>query len=232
MPSLLALIMSATQICKMADQEDGLYSSEFDDEFKDDIAVSLLPREGDEPERKGILRYSKLNPRRAAIIVAVSFVLLLVIVLLAVYVRSSSTNKALDRQKSTISLRLPRHLLPIEYHVYLHPNLTTFKFSGRVDISLYCNEAANNITLHAGEKLHYSNVQVSFVPDGDDKENSKLMGISKISRLSGEMIYIKLNSKVERGKNYYLSIEFHSELNRGLSGFYLSTYNSSSGEVR
>lgn len=229
---MLALIMSATHIYKMADQEDGLYSSEFDDEFKDDIAVSLLPREGDEPERKGILRCSKLNPRRAAIIVAVSFVLLLVIVLLAVYVRSSSTNKSLDHQKSTISLRLPRHLLPIEYHVYLHPNLTTFKFSGKVDISLYCNEAANNITLHAGEKLNYSNVQVSFVPDGDDKEKSKLMGISKISRLSGEMIYIKLNSKVERGKNYYLSIEFHSELNRGLSGFYLSTYNSSSGEVR
>lgn len=71
-----------------------------------------------------------------------------------------------------------------------------------------------------------------FVLDGDDKEKLKFMGILKIFWFLGEMIYIKLNSKVEWGKNYYLFIEFYFELNRGLFGFYLSIYNFLLGEVR
>ena len=220
----------------MADQEDGFDSSgpEFEEEFRDQIGVSLLPRANSESERKRIFRCFTFN-RKTVIVGVVAVVLLLVIVLLAVYIRPASVQKVSNKKvnhQATNSLRLPRHLSPIEYRVYLHPNLTTFNFSGKVDILLYCNEAANNITLHIGKKVYYSSVQVSFVPDANDKKSTKPLGFTKISRLPGEMICIKLDSKLKRGKYYFLAIEFDSELSRGLAGFYLSTYKSSSGEIR
>lgn len=150
--------MLVIYICKMVDQEDGFYFLEFDDEFKDDIVVLFLFREGDEFERKGIFWYFKFNLRRVVIIVVVLFVLFFVIVFFVVYVWLSLINKVFDCQKSIILLRLLRYLLLIEYYVYLYFNLIIFKFFGKVDIFLYCNEVVNNIIFYVGEKFYYFNV--------------------------------------------------------------------------
>ena len=204
----------------MATQETG-------SDFKERINVPLLHETSSRPNRT--LCCFTLS-RKAAIVGIVVALLLILVVLLAVFARPSSVDKISNHHYSFI--RLPRHISPIEYHVYLHPNLTTFKFSGKVDVLLYCTEAADNITLHIGNKLNYFSVQVAYIPDLNDKQSKQALEVKKISRLSGEMIWIALDRKLQSRKYYFLVIEFDSELSRGLSGFYLSKYTATTGEMR
>lgn len=212
----------------MADEDNNsdISSHEFDDQLN----VSLLPET--DSQRKSIFHCLKLN-RKAAIFVVVAGLLLLLVVLLAVFLRPSSVASK-EEKKTQVhqSLRLPRHLSPIEYLVYLHPNLTTFKYSGKVEVLLYCKEAANNITLHVGKEINYASVLVAYIPDLNNTEGKQPLQVKTISRLAGEMIWIALDSELQRGKYYFLIIEFDSELSKGLSGFYLSKYTSPSGEIR
>lgn len=215
----------------MADEDNNSDTSSH--EFDDQLNVSLLPEtDSSDSQRQSIFHCLKLN-RKAAIFVVVAGSLLLLVVLLAAFFRPSSA-AAKEEKKDQVyqSLRLPRHLSPIEYLVYLHPNLTTFKYSGRVEVLLYCNEAANNITLHVGKEIMYTTVRVAYIPDLNDTEGKQPLQVKKISRLAGEMIWIALDSELQSGKYYSLIIEFDSELSKGLSGFYLSKYTSPSGETR
>ncbi|XP_078360605.1 endoplasmic reticulum aminopeptidase 1-like [Oculina patagonica] len=202
-------------------------------EFDDQLNVSLLPEtDSSNSQRQSKFHCLKLN-RKAAIFVVVAGSLLLLVVLLAAFLRPSSA-AAKEEKKDQVyqSLRLPRHLSPIEYLVYLHPNLTTFKYSGKVEVLLYCNEAANNITLHVGKEINYNTVRVAYIPDLNDTEGKQPLQVKKISRLAGEMIWIALDSELQSGKYYSLIMEFDSELSKGLSGFYLSKYTSPSGQTR
>lgn len=203
------------------------------DTLDDQINVSLLPETDGQSKR--IFQCFTLHRRKAAIFAVIAALLLLVVVLLAVFLRSSSSAASKQDKKHPIrqSLRLPTHLSPIEYSVYLHPNLTTFKYSGKVKVLLYCNKAANNVTLHSGKKINYNGrVKVAYIPDLNDMQTKQPLGVKKTSRLAGEMMWIELESELQSGKYYLLIIEFDSELSRGLAGFYLSTYKSPSGETR
>ena len=211
----------------MADQDD--HSDTESPEFDDQVNVSLLPETNS--RRKTVFPCFPLT-RKTAIFGVVAVLLLVVVVLLAVFLRSSSEMKEMKPQVEQ-SLRLPRHLSPIEYHVYLHPNLTTFTFSGKVEVLLHCNEASNNVTLHVGKKINYADVQVAFIPDSNNTEIKRALQVKKISRLADvEMICIELDSELESGNYYFLVIEFDSELSKGLAGFYVSKYISPSGETR
>lgn len=212
----------------MADQDN--HSDTGSHEFDDQVNVSLLPQTNS--RRKRVFQCFPLN-RKAAIFGVVAVLLLLVVVLLAVFLHTSSVESEKEKKDQVQqSLRLPRHISPIEYHVYLHPNLTTFKFSGKVQVLLYCNEASNNVTLHVGKKISYTDVQVAFIPDSNNTEIKQALEVKKISRLAGEMIWIELDSELQSGSYYFLVIEFDSELSKGLSGFYVSKYTSPSGETR
>jgi len=199
-------------------------------EFDDQVNVSLLPETSSRSKR--VFPCFRLN-RKTAIFSVVAVLLLVLVVLLVVFLRSSSV-EAKQENKAQVeqSLRLPRHLLPIEYHVYLHPNLTTFKFSGKVEILLYCNETSNNVTLHVGKDISYTDVQVAFIPHSNHMEIKQALEVKKISRLAGEMIWIELGGELQSGRQYVLVIEFDSELSKGLAGLYVSKYTSPSGETR
>lgn len=213
-------------LCNMADQDN--HSDAESHEFDDQVNVSLLPET--DSKRKTVFPSFPLN-RKTAIVSVVAVLLLVVVVLLAVFLRSSSEVKEKKPQVEQ-SLRLPRHLSPIEYHVYLHPNLTTFTFSGKVEVLLYCNEASNNVTLHVGKKINYAEVQVAFIPDSNHTEIKQTLQVKKISRLGGEMVWIELYRELQSGNYYFLVIEFDSELSKWLAGFYVSKYTSPSGETR
>lgn len=230
-------------------------------EFEDHINISLLPDKKRHRKKRFrgphfVLRLREMFGGKTAIYGVVTALLLLSVLLLVVFARPSSSYETVNKDRTknprydfqqtrdasvskkeasvreTQSLRLPRHLSPIEYLVYLHPNLTTFRFSGKVDVLLYCNEAANNITLHVGKKINYYNVSVREIQDLNDLSRINSMEVTNISRLHGEMISITLGSGLQSGNYYFLVIEFDSELSRGLSGFYLSSYKSPSGETR
>ena len=242
--------------------ESGLEGSDSSsDDLEDHVIISLLPEQ--KRHRKKRFRTANLTFRlrgmvcgKAAIYGAVTTLLLLSVLLLAVFARPSSSYEAVNKNKKNSrqdfelardasatlrgqkreeisSVRLPRHLTPIEYLVHLHPNLTTFNFSGKVDALLYCNEDSNNITLHIGNKIHETSVRVAHIPDLNDKSSVTELEIHSITRLPHrEMFVIRLDSLLLSGEYYFLIIEYNSVLSRGLSGFYLSTYYSSSGEKR
>ena len=212
----------------MADQD--THSDTESHEFDDQVNVSLLSETN--RRSKPVFPCFQLN-RKTAIFGVVAVLLLVLVVLLAVFLRSSSVEPKQEKKAQVEqSLRLPRHLSPIEYHVYLHPNLTTFKFSGKVEVLLYCHETSNNVTLHVGKKISYTDVQVAFIPDATHMEIKRALEVKKISRLAGEMIWIELDGELQNGGHYFLVIEFDSELSKGLAGFYVSKYTSRSGETR
>ena len=226
-------------------------------ELDDHVSISLLPEQNCHRKKKSrttnfCFKLRAMFGGKAAIYGVVTALLLLSVLLLAVFARPSSSFGTVNKEETnsrqhvefamdasaagTPSLRLPRHLTPIEYEVYLHPNLTTFIFSGSVKVFLYCNEAANNITLHIGKKIHVEepSVTVERIRDLKTKEVVKELRVESIPRIDGDMMVIRLDkdSKLERNKEYSLVIEFQSKLSRGLSGFYLSTYYSPTGEKR
>ena len=212
----------------MADQNN--HSDTESHEFDDQVNVSLLPETNS--RSKTVFPCFPLN-RKTTIFGVVAVLLLVLVVLLAVFLRSSSVESKQEKKAQVEqSLRLPRHLSPIEYHVYLHPDLTTFKFSGKVEVLLWCNEASNNVTLHVGKKINYTDVQVAFIPDSNHTEIKQALQVKQISRLTGEMICIELDSELQSDSHYFLVIEFDSELSKGLAGFYVSKYTSPSGETR
>ena len=228
--------------------------------LEDHVSISLLP------EQKHLRRKRHLSSNFAfklrnmfggkTAIFGITVLLLLLVLLIAVFARPSSstetnakdTHQSFDLPRDTSaapkrqihtpspSLRLPRHLSPIEYLVYLHPNLTTFKFSGKVDVLLYCSVSANNISLHVGDKIKVpeNGVKVASIQDLNTKETVKLLDVASVDRTQGEMLVITLqeNSLLQSGGYYFLVIEFSSVLRSELSGFYLSTYYTSSGEKR
>ncbi|XP_020619456.1 endoplasmic reticulum aminopeptidase 1-like isoform X1 [Orbicella faveolata] len=231
-------------------------------EFEDHINISLLPdKKRYRKNRFGgpnfALKLREMFGGKTTIYGVVTALLLISVLLLLVLARPSSSHETVNSDSRKISrhdfgqardaalakkevnaqesnsLRLPRHISPIEYLVYLHPNLTTFQVSGKVDVLLYCNEAANNITLHVGNNISYFNVAVGEVADLNNPDSNVVpIEVTGISRLHGEMLSITLGSELQGGKFYFLIIEFNSELSRGLSGFYLSKYTTKSGEER
>lgn len=226
-------------------------------ELDDHVSISLLPEQNRHRKKKSrtenfCFKLRAMFGGKAAIYGVVTALLLFSVLLLAVFARPSSSYETVNKEETNSrqdveftrdasaaenpSLRLPRHLTPIEYEVYLHPNLTTFTFSGSVEVYLYSSEAANNITLHVGKKIHVAelSVKVEHKRDLKTREVVKELRVESIRRMHGEMMVITLDkdSKLERNKEYSLFIEFTSKLSRGLSGFYLSTYFSPTGEKR
>ena len=227
-------------------------------EFEDHIDISLLPEKKHHRKKRFrgpnfVFRLWDMFGGKNTAYGVVTAVLLVSVFLIVVFARPSSSHETVNKNskknsrydfeqardasasgagkedEGSHSLRLPRHLLPIEYLVHLHPNLTTFNFSGKVDILLLCHEASNNITLHVGKKMNYFNVSVAKIQG----QNSVVpLSVTGISRLPGEMVVLTLSTELERGNFYFVVMEFNSELSRGLAGFYLSTYTSPSGETR
>ena len=225
-------------------------------EFEDHISISLLPDKKRNRKKRFagpnfVLKLKEMFGGKTTIYGVVTALLLISVLLLVVLARPSSSHETVNSDSRKISrhdfgqtrdaavakkeensLRLPRHISPIEYLVYLHPNLTTFHFSGKVDILLHCNQAANNITLHVGKNISYFNVAVGEVPDLNNPDSIVPIEVTDISRLHGEMLSITLGTELQAGKFYFLIMEFNSELSRGLSGFYVSKYTTASGEER
>lgn len=210
-------------------------------DVEDHVSISLLPDQKRNRKKRFsgqnlTLKLWKMFGGRAAIFGIATGLLVLSVLLLAVFARPSSSHETVNtkrmvQKKEARSLRLPRHLSPIEYLVHLHPNLTTFKFSGKVDVLLNCTESSHNITLHVGRKIEVTSVKVALLENSLAlKREIKVASFSP--HLPGEMMLISMDEELQPGKLYFLMIEFHSELSRGLSGFYLSKYFSPSGELR
>lgn len=114
-------------------------------------------------------------------------------------------------------IRLPEHVRPIHYELFMHPNLTTFQNKGTVEILINALDNVNFIVLHVKE-LNLTDFYLTKASYNQIRIRRHLI------YEPFEQLYIELDEYLERGHNYTLKIDFSKVLEEKLEGFYLSSY--------
>ncbi|CAB4062909.1 ENPEP [Lepeophtheirus salmonis] len=134
--------------------------------------------------------------------------------------QTESPGQDKDLQSWEKNIRLPRSVIPYHYDLYLHPDLSTGLFFGRVGIQIGSKESMNHFLLH----LKYLDVKmvkmytghINFQPPFQD-ENTDLINQETVD--------------IMEANNYTLYLEFNGSLTRGFVGFYKSTYQNGNGRM-
>ncbi|CAH3161876.1 unnamed protein product [Porites lobata] len=130
---------------------------------------------------------------------------------------------AKPNEEATSSYRLPKYIRPISYDIYIHPNLTTFKFSGK--IKLRCYRQTKKVMLHAHD------LRIVEIKIMDTKQ--KRLRISRGMRHGRKQQYvIIMKEDLKEMATYELYLAFNGALSDGLEGFYKSSYKARRGNVR
>ncbi|KAM9391999.1 endoplasmic reticulum aminopeptidase 2-like [Pholidichthys leucotaenia] len=124
-------------------------------------------------------------------------------------------------------LRLPRYIVPLHYHLLIHPNLTSLKFSGSVQIEVNVENNTNWVVLHSkGLQIFKATILDQNLAHLSHQD------LPVLHNPSNEQIGIFSPRVLSSGQKYFLYIEFGAQLAEGLDGFYKSTYRTSTGETR
>ncbi|XP_035513793.1 endoplasmic reticulum aminopeptidase 2 [Morone saxatilis] len=124
-------------------------------------------------------------------------------------------------------LRLPRYIIPLHYHLLLHPNLTSLSFTGSVQIQIDVQNNTNWVVLHSkGLQISKATILDQNLAHLSDQV------LPVLHNPSHEQIGIFSPRVLSNGQKYFLYIEFGAELAEGFYGFYKSTYRTSTGETR
>lgn len=115
------------------------------------------------------------------------------------------------------NIRLPEHIRPIHYDLFMHPNLTTFQNKGSVEILINAVDTVNFVVLHSKE-LNLTDFYLTKASYSQIKIRRYLL------YEPFEQLYLELDEHLEKGHNYTLKIDFSKILEEKLEGFYLSSY--------
>ncbi|XP_054628263.1 endoplasmic reticulum aminopeptidase 2 [Dunckerocampus dactyliophorus] len=124
-------------------------------------------------------------------------------------------------------LRLPRYIIPLHYHILVHPNLTSFHFTGSVTIQIDVQNNTNWVVLHSKDLQ----ISKATILDQNLAHLSEQV-LPCLHNPAHEQIGIFSPRVLSSGQKYFLYIEFGAELVEGFHGFYKSIYRTSSGEMR
>uniref|UniRef100_A0A8C3GB40 Aminopeptidase n=1 Tax=Cyclopterus lumpus TaxID=8103 RepID=A0A8C3GB40_CYCLU len=116
-------------------------------------------------------------------------------------------------------LRLPRYIIPLHYHLLLHPNLTSLSFTGSVQIQIDVQNNTNWVVLHSkGLRISKATIVNQNLAHLSDQV------LPVLHNPSHEQIGIFSPRVLSSGQKYFLHIEFGAELAEGFDGFYRSAY--------
>lgn len=149
-------------------------------------------------------------------------------------VQSSDSNSPVGDNMATNGLpfpwskmRLPNYIVPVHYHLLIHPNLTTLRFNGSVKIELDVKNNTNWVVLHS------KNLKIFTATVLDEHEthlSDKVLSVLEYP--PHEQIAIFSPKILTSGEKYFLYLEFGAPLSDGFYGFYKSTYRTKAGETR
>ncbi|XP_010196291.2 endoplasmic reticulum aminopeptidase 1 [Colius striatus] len=117
------------------------------------------------------------------------------------------------------AVRLPRHVVPLHYHLLVHPNLTTLTFSGTAAIEVSVTRQTSSVVLH-GKRLRISGAAVGA------------RAVRMIEQPSLEQLALLVTPPLHAGHNYTLTFQYLANLSESFHGFYKSTYKTRDGELR
>ncbi|CAH3110477.1 unnamed protein product [Pocillopora meandrina] len=138
-------------------------------------------------------------------------------------VRQSTLDKGMPFPHTNI--RLPKQVLPLSYRIYIHPNLTTFKFTGTVNILLRCFQPTKNLILHMRD-LSVGEIQLT------DSKQKRLTIVRRMQHKENQQYLIATNEELKEKERYSLNMEFSGVLSKNMEGFYRSSYKTKSGQVK
>lgn len=104
--------------------------------------------------------------------------------------------------------RLPTHVVPTHYEVFLRPNLIDLVFKGNVSVHLDVKQSTDVIVCNALD-LKVDAIKVN----GDDATESSLS-------VEDQTLTVKLAKALEPGTKAVMSCQFVGELNDQMCGFY------------
>lgn len=136
-------------------------------------------------------------------------------------------------------IRLPGNVIPLNYRIYLHPNITDgkFGFTGNVRILVQVKHATDSIILHS-KHLKLLTTEVfegasNMEPENDyEKKTVRVKVMDTLRHKKHEMYMVQLGITLSENKTYVIHIKFAGSLSTGLEGFYKSSYKTKSGEKR
>ena len=116
--------------------------------------------------------------------------------------------------------RLPTFAKPLEYELFLHPNLTTFDVKGNVTIHFNTTERVYFIILHAKDMNISTPVDVVLL-----NQKKPSVGVEKLLFYEkNEQISVHFQEPIEADVHCVLTLDFNYTLVDGLDGFYRSSY--------
>lgn len=124
-------------------------------------------------------------------------------------------------------LRLPGYIVPLHYHLLLHPNLTSLSITGSVRIQIQVQNNTNWVVLHSkGLRITTATVLDENMAHLSDQV------LPVLHNPAQEQAAIFSPRVLSGGQKYFLYLEFGAELKEGFYGFYKSSYKTSTGETR
>ncbi|XP_062398899.1 endoplasmic reticulum aminopeptidase 2 [Sardina pilchardus] len=124
-------------------------------------------------------------------------------------------------------VRLPNYIVPVHYHLLVHPNLTTLHFVGSAKVEIDVKNNTNWVVLHSKGL----NITSATVLDESEAHLSDRV-LPVLEYPPHEQIAIFSPKILTSGEKYYLYLEFDAPLGSGFYGLYRSTYKTKTGETR
>uniref|UniRef100_A0A8C9TAW6 Aminopeptidase n=1 Tax=Scleropages formosus TaxID=113540 RepID=A0A8C9TAW6_SCLFO len=124
-------------------------------------------------------------------------------------------------------LRLPNYVIPIHYHLLIHPNLTTLSFTGSAKIEIDVKNDTNWIVLHS---KNLTITMATILDESEAYQSEKILPVLEYPL--HEQIAIFSPKILIAGEKYFLHLEFAAPLADGFFGFYKSSYKTKTGETR
>ena len=129
-------------------------------------------------------------------------------------------------------IRLPETIEPISYNIFLHPNISLFKYSGSVQIKARIKTTTSMIVLHT-KNLTINKVLVQPMLQEGTAEKIAAINVKKcLEFLKNEQLAIITDRDMHQSTGILITVEFEAKLVSKLAGFYLSSYKTKTGETR
>ncbi|XP_019622707.1 PREDICTED: endoplasmic reticulum aminopeptidase 1-like [Branchiostoma belcheri] len=208
-------------------------------------AASRPLRGAQRPLRRKLWQYApKCSRDRCCFLFAICLTIFIVLVTSAIYMNSKhksscpysfllDTSEKKSAKKDPIAtngerfpwddVRLPSTIVPNSYLLHLHPNLTTFNFTGHVSINISVVKKTDLVVFHVKE-LNITQSSVKTM------NNVSVPIVKELEYTGNEQYCLRLGQGLSAGQNYTIVVHFSGELNDGLYGFYRSTYTLNKGK--
>ncbi|XP_054041901.1 endoplasmic reticulum aminopeptidase 1-like [Rissa tridactyla] len=122
-------------------------------------------------------------------------------------------------------VRLPKDVVPLRYHLVIHPNLTTLTFAGSAAIEVTVTWQTSAVVLHSKHLgIARATVEAGHGRPAQEARVVEHQALEQVALLTAEPL--------RAGHNYTLRIQYRANLSESFHGFYKSTYRTREGELR